>query len=77
MVMIRALQRAGLDQRHGSRGLYLFRHTLATRMLGAHVPPKMIGDILGHASTESTFDYMKVDLSALHCASLSISEVLG
>ncbi|MFZ3116235.1 MAG: site-specific integrase [Syntrophales bacterium] len=75
-VMIRALKRAGLDQRPGSRGFYLLRHTLATRMLGVNVPLKMIGDILGHTSTESTLGYTKVDLPALRTASLSIAEVL-
>jgi len=75
-VMIRALKRAGLDQRPGSRGFYLLRHTLATRMLGVNVPLKMIGDILGHTSTESTLGYTKVDLPALRTASLSIVEVL-
>lgn len=75
-VMIRALKRAELDQRPGSRGFYLLRHTLATRMLGVNVPLKMIGDILGHTSTESTLGYTKVDLPALRTASLSIAEVL-
>jgi hypothetical protein len=45
-------------------------------MLKADLPIKMIGDILGHASTDSTFGYMKVDLFHLRSASLSISEVL-
>lgn len=75
-IMINALHRAGLDQRHGSRGLYLLRHTLATRMLGANVPIKMIGDILGHASTDSTLSYTKIDLPNLRSACLSIAEVL-
>ena len=75
-IMRSALRKAGLDQRPGSRGLYLFRHTLATRMLAAHVSVKTIGDILGHASTESTFIYTKVDVAALRSASLSIAEVL-
>jgi integrase len=76
-IMLSALHRAGLDQRPGSRGLYLFRHTLATRLLGAHVSTKTIGDILGHTSTESTFIYTKVDVGALRSASLSIAEVLS
>ena len=76
-IMLSALHRAGLDQRPGSRGLSLFRHTLATRMLGANVSVKTIGDILGHTSTESTFIYTKVDVAALRSASLSIEEVLS
>jgi integrase len=76
-IMRSALSKAGLDQRPGPRGLYLFRHTLATRMLGAQVSVKTIGDILGHTSTQSTFVYTKVDVAALRSASLSIAEVLS
>jgi integrase len=75
-IMPEALRRAGIFKRPGSRGLYLFRHTLAARLLGAHVSIKTIGDILGHASAQSTFVYTKVDVSALRSASLSITEVL-
>jgi integrase len=75
-VMSKALRQAGLERRPGVSGLYLFRHTLATRMLSAKVPIKMIGDILGHASTNSTLGYTKIDLSALRSVSLSIAEVL-
>lgn len=75
-IMINALYRAGLDQRDGSGGLYLLRHTLATRMLGANVPIKTIGDILGHTSMDSTLGYTKIDLPHLRSASLSIAEVL-
>ena len=75
-IMRRALRKAGLGQRPGLRGLSLLRHTLATRMLGAHVSVKTISDILGHTSTQSTFIYTKVDVAALRSASLSIAEVL-
>lgn len=75
-VMDKALRQAGLEGRPGARGLYLFRHTLATRMLSAKIPIKMIGDILGHASTGSTLGYTKIDLPALRPVALSIAEVL-
>jgi len=75
-VMTRALRRAGLDQRLGRRGLYLLRHTVATRMLGADVPIKMIADLLGHSSTDSAFGYTKIDLPRLRSVALSMGEVL-
>jgi site-specific recombinase XerD len=75
-IMDKALRSAGLDQRLGPRGLYLLRHNLATNMLVANVSIKTIGDILGHASTDSTFVYTKIDLPALRTASLSMAEVL-
>jgi integrase len=75
-IMDKALRRAELDQRPGPRGLYLLRHSLATRLLGANVSIKIIGDILGHTSTDSTFIYTKIDLPVLRTASLSMTEVL-
>jgi site-specific recombinase XerD len=74
-IMRGALQRAGLDQRRGRRGLYLFRHTLANRMLAAGCPIKSIGDVLGHASTEATMEYASIDLAALRRVTLSEQEV--
>jgi integrase/recombinase XerD len=75
-IMDKALRSAGLDQRPRARGLNLLRHSLATSMLVANVPIKIIGDILGHTSTDSTFVYTKIDLPALRTASLSMAEVL-
>jgi integrase len=74
-IMRRALLRAGLDQRPGRRGLYLFRHTLASRLLAAGCSMKSIGDVLGHASTEATMAYASIDLTALRRVSLSEQEV--
>ena len=74
-IMRTALRRVGLDQRPGRRGLYLFRHTLATRLLTAECPIKTIGDLLGHVSTDTTMEYANVDLQALRKVTLSEAEV--
>lgn len=74
-IMRTALSRVGLAQRPGRRGLYLFRHTLATRLLTAECPIKTIGDVLGHVSTDTTMEYANVDLHALRKVSLSEAEV--
>jgi integrase len=74
-IMRTALRRARLDQRPGRRGLYLFRHTLATRMLAAQCPIKTIGDVLGHVLTDTTMEYANVDLGALRRVALSEAEV--
>ena len=74
-IMRTALCRVGLDQRPGRRGLYLFRHTLATRLLTAECPIKAIGDLLGHVSTDTTMEYANVDLQALRKVMLSEAEV--
>ena len=74
-IMRQALQRVGLDQREGRRGLYLLRHTLASRMLASGSPLKRIGDVLGHASTDTTMEYASVDLTALRRVVISEAEV--
>lgn len=70
-----ALRRAGLAGRSGRRGLYLFRHTLATRLLADGQPLKTIADVLGHASTETTYGYARVDLAGLRAVAISEEEV--
>ena len=71
-----ALRRAGLDQRNGRKGLYLLRHTLASRLLHAGSSIKTIADVLGHAHLNSTLVYTKVDLTHLETVALSIEELL-
>ncbi len=58
----------------GSHGI---RHALACYLLREKQPLKVIGDILGHRSCESTRVYAKVDLSSLrHVALLDLGDVL-
>jgi integrase len=68
-------RRIGLDQRSGGRGLYVFRHTLASRLLAADCPIKSIADVLGHQSTDTTMEYATVNLAALRRVVLSEAEV--
>jgi integrase len=68
-------RRTGLDQRPGGRGLYVFRHTLAGRLLTAGCPIKSIADVLGHQSTDTTMEYATVNLAALRRVALSEAEV--
>jgi integrase/recombinase XerD len=71
-----AFRRAGLGSRVGQKGIYLFRHALASRLLGAGNSIKTIGDVLGHAHLDSTLIYTKVDLAQLKSVALSIEELL-
>ena len=59
----RAIDRTGL--RPPQRGAYLFRHTLATRMLGRGASLSEIGEILRHRDPDTTTIYAKVDLGRL------------
>lgn len=52
------------------RGLHSLRHTLATQLLREETPFHVISEILGHASTASTFIYAKADTEVLRSAAL-------
>jgi len=56
-------------------GSLLFRHTLATQLLAAGRPLKTIADVLGHASTEATYGYTRVELAGLRGVAISEEEV--
>ena len=75
-IMGEALRRAGLADRPGRRGIYLFRHTLATRLLAAGHPLKAIADVLGHASTQTTYGYTRVEVDGLRSVAISEEEVI-
>lgn len=62
-VASRALSRAGIDCPR--KGAHVFRHTLATEMLGQGASLAEIGQLLRHQHPDTTRLYAKVDLSAL------------
>ena len=63
----------------GKRGPHVFRHARAVEMLRASVPQKIIGDVLGHRSTESTNTYLKLATDDLRAVALDVpgTEVLS
>lgn len=75
VIMQGALTQAGMGKRKGLRGIYLLRHSLATRLLRQGKTFKAIAEVLGHRDLSSTLIYAKVDLSALKSVAISIKEV--
>lgn len=63
----------------GKRGPHVFRHARAVELLRASVPQKIIGDVLGHRSIESTNSYLKLATADLRAVALDVpgSEVLS
>jgi site-specific recombinase XerD len=59
----RALKKAGIVSER--KGGYLFRHTLATEMLGRGASLQEIGEVLRHRKADTTRIYAKVDFRAL------------
>jgi site-specific recombinase XerD len=67
----RRLRDAGVEP-PGKCGPHIFRHARAVEMLRAFVPQKVIGDLLGHRSTESTTPYLKLATEDLRAIALDV-----
>jgi integrase/recombinase XerD len=67
----RRIEAAGITP-SGKRGPHIFRHARAVSLLRASVPRKLIGDVLGHRSTESTIPYLKLATEDLRAIALEI-----
>jgi len=69
--VLRRMDAAGVRP-SGKRGPHIFRHARAVSLLRASVPRKVIGDVLGHRSTESTIPYLKLATEDLRAIALEI-----
>ena len=74
----RRLAAAGINP-PGKCGPHIFRHARAVELLRVSVPQKVIGDLLGHRSTEATIPYLKLATEDLRAIALDVprSEVLS
>jgi integrase len=67
------MKAAGIRQGAGERrGLHIFRHRVATELLGADIPQPVISRVLGHASPDSLEAYLSADFKHLKECALSI-----
>ena len=73
-VVTRALRRAGVDV--PVAGAYVFRHTLASRLIRHGASLKEVADFLGHRSLDTTTIYAKLDHAALREVALPWPEKL-
>jgi integrase/recombinase XerD len=70
----RALRRAGVDA--PLEGAYVFRHTVASRLVTRGASLKEVADFLGHQCLDTTTIYAKLDLPPLRGVALPWPEVL-
>ena len=73
-VVARALRRAAADT--PLTGAYVFRHTVASRMVREGASLKEVADVVGHRSLDTTTIYVKLDLPRLREVALPWPEVL-
>lgn len=72
-VAVRIMKSAGIRQSKGDRrGFHIFRHHLATALLGNGVPHPVISRTLGHTSPESLEAYLSADFPHLKECSINI-----
>jgi len=70
-VVTRRLGAAGIKP-EGKCGPHIFRHARAVSMLRASTPRKIIGDVLGHRSPESTAPYLKLATEDLRAVAIDL-----
>lgn len=67
------IKKANIDlpEKH-KKGIYLLRHSLASRLLKKHIPLSIISPILGHTSQMTSMNYIKIDINNLKKCCLEI-----
>ena len=70
-IIQRRLNQTGIKVK-GRRGAHAFRFARAASLLGADVPLKSIGDLLGHRSAESTEIYLRLATEDLRAISIDL-----
>ena len=72
-IAARIMDTAGIRLRAGDRrGFHLFRHRLATALLGNGVPRPVVSETLGHSSPASLDAYLSADLAHLRECAISV-----
>jgi site-specific recombinase XerD len=59
-------------RRHGAHAM---RHSLAARLLENETPIVVISESLGHASSETTMAYLRIDIGGLQKCTLEVPAV--
>lgn len=74
-IAAKIMEDAGIRQNDGDRkGTHIFRHRLATDLLGKDVPQPVISRIIGHAAPSSLETYLSSDFIHLKECALSIEK---
>jgi len=71
----KAIQQSGVNIQRRRHGIHAFRHSLASQLLSKETPLPIISSTLGHVSTATTSNYLRVDLAKLKSILLSPSLV--
>ena len=71
------LRKAGIKTEGRHHGSHALRHSLAGRLLENKIPLPVISEILGHATTDTTMTYLRVDINQLKNCALEVASYEG
>lgn len=72
IIVNRTMARAGIKTSERKCGSHALRHTLASRLLECNVPMPVISEILGHADTNTTMTYLRINIEQLRSCALEV-----
>lgn len=72
MIIRKIIASSGVDIRYRKSGPHALRHSLASRMLENEVSLPVISESLGHSRTQSTMNYLRIDIPSLLKCSLNV-----
>lgn len=67
--------RAGINCKNRKHGPHILRHSLASQLLASGTPLPIISETLGHASSETTLFYLRIDSANLRKCALDVPPV--
>jgi site-specific recombinase XerD len=69
------IMQSGIETGNRHHGPHALRHSLAGRLLENNEPIHVISETLGHAGTDTTMTYLRIDISSLLKCSLPVPPV--
>lgn len=71
-IVTQHMRASGIKMQNGKKhGPHALRHSLASALLEENTPLPIISEVLGHANTQSTLAYLKIDVNQLRKCSLT------
>jgi site-specific recombinase XerD len=71
-VIARIMQKSGVDISQRKFGPHSMRHSLASQLLRNGISLPVISETLGHATTQTTMEYLRIDISSLIKCTLEV-----
>jgi integrase len=74
-IINRIIKVSGVKINNRKVGPHAMRHTLASQLLGNGVSLPVISEVLGHEKTQTTMNYLRIDIGSLMRCTLDVPNV--